>query len=110
MVFLVACQNNVNTANTGCNELQLLQLLERESCLREEGLLRVAGSRARMDVAAAALQSDFYGPHREEKALRALDALSAHDLGSLLKKLLRELPQPLLTASLLDSFYYCHGE
>jgi Rho GTPase-activating protein 18/28/40 len=72
--------------------------------------LRVAGSRARMDVAAAALQSDFYGPHREEKAIRALDALSAHDLGSLLKKLLRELPQPLLTAPLLDSFYYCHGE
>ncbi|XP_065332167.1 rho GTPase-activating protein conundrum isoform X2 [Cloeon dipterum] len=100
----------------GCEDLKipyiiqkLLQLLERESCLREEGLLRVAGSRARMDAAAAALQSDFYGPYREEKAIRALDALSPHDLGSLLKKLLRELPQPLLTAQLLDSFYHCHA-
>jgi len=61
-----------------------------------------------MDVAASALQSDFYGPYREEKAIRALDILSPHDLGALLKKLLRELPQPLLTAPLLDSFYHCH--
>ncbi|XP_059483843.1 rho GTPase-activating protein conundrum [Neocloeon triangulifer] len=100
----------------GCEDLKipfifqkLLQLLERESCLQEEGLLRVAGSRVRMEVAAAALQSNLYGPNREEKAIRALDALGPHDLGALLKKLLRELPQPLLTAPLLDSFYHCHS-
>jgi hypothetical protein len=62
-----------------------------------------------MDVAAAALQADLYGPYREERAIRALDNLSAHDLAALLKKLLRELPQPLLTPPLLESFYHCHG-
>lgn len=67
------------------------------------------GSRARAEVAAAALQSDFYGPHREEKALRALESLGAHELGALLKRFLRELPTPLLTAPLIDCFYQCHG-
>lgn len=32
-----------------------------------------------------------------------------HDLSAVLKKLLRDLPQPLLTVELIDAFYQTHG-
>lgn len=32
-----------------------------------------------------------------------------HDLSAVLKKLLRDLPQPLLTVELIDAFYQSHG-
>lgn len=32
-----------------------------------------------------------------------------HDLSAVLKKLLRDLPQPLFTIELIDAFYQSHG-
>lgn len=34
---------------------------------------------------------------------------SCHDLSAVLKKLLRDLPEPLLSIELIDAFYQSHG-
>ncbi|KAF3428676.1 hypothetical protein E2986_06812 [Frieseomelitta varia] len=53
------------------------------------------------------LETDFYcKPNEVDKLFKCM---SCHDLSAILKKLLRDLPQPLLTVELIDAFYQSHG-
>nr|XP_024217881.1 rho GTPase-activating protein conundrum isoform X2 [Halyomorpha halys] len=84
---------------------KVLGELERR-CLWEEGLLRMGGNRTRCETLAAGLERDFY--RRPEVADHLISTAAPHDLACVLKKLLRELPQPLLTSQLLHTFYQAH--
>jgi len=52
------------------------------------------------------LESSFY--QKPEKFAQLLGSASVHELSALLKRWLRELPQPLLTSELIQLFYQCH--
>ncbi|TMW44502.1 hypothetical protein DOY81_010418 [Sarcophaga bullata] len=52
------------------------------------------------------LESSFY--QKPKKFQQLLSTASVHDLSALLKRWLRELPQPLLTNELIQLFYQCH--
>lgn len=53
------------------------------------------------------LENDFYcKPVEMDKLFKRTPC---HDLSNVLKKLLRDLPQPLLTVELIDAFYQSHG-
>lgn len=54
------------------------------------------------------LETDFYCKPKEMDKL--FKHMSCHDLSAVLKKLLRDLPQPLLTVELIDAFYQSHGK
>lgn len=85
---------------------KVLGELERR-CLWEEGLLRMGGNRSRCEILTTALERDFY--RKPEVADHLISTASPHDLACVLKKLLRELPQPLLTSQLLHTFYQAHS-
>ncbi|XP_073726672.1 rho GTPase-activating protein 40 isoform X1 [Misgurnus anguillicaudatus] len=75
----------------------LLSLLEKKG-LESEGILRVPGSQARIKVLQQKLEKSFYG------GSFCWDDVSPNDAAALLKKFIRELPAPLLTAEHLDTF------
>lgn len=75
----------------------LLSLLEKKG-LESEGILRVPGSQARIKVLQQNLEKSFYG------GSFCWDDVSPNDAAALLKKFIRELPAPLLTAEHLDTF------
>lgn len=75
--------------------------------LKEEGLLRVAGLKARTEQLTNAIESHFYDD--VSKVQDVLHQVTAHDVTSALKKLIREFPEPLLTFKLLYMFYATHG-
>uniref|UniRef100_A0A0A9WXS8 Rho GTPase-activating protein 18 n=3 Tax=Lygus hesperus TaxID=30085 RepID=A0A0A9WXS8_LYGHE len=84
---------------------KVLGELERR-CLWEEGLLRLGGNRQRVEALCAKLEREFYS--RPEVADHLIATAAPHDLATLLKKLLRQLPQPLLTNQLINTFYQAH--
>lgn len=55
----------------------------------------------------AELEQNFYA--RPEKVSPLLNRAGVHDLSALLKRWLRELPQPLLANDLIHLFYQTHG-
>ncbi|XP_036387917.1 rho GTPase-activating protein 40 isoform X1 [Megalops cyprinoides] len=75
----------------------LLSFLEKKG-MDSEGILRVPGSQARIKVLQQKLENTFYsgGFSWEE--------VSPNDAAALLKKFIRELPSPLLTAEHLNTF------
>ncbi|KAL7737506.1 hypothetical protein ACLKA6_007638 [Drosophila palustris] len=73
---------------------------------REEGILRVAGQKHKTELIYNELESSFY--QKPEKFAQLLSSASVHELSALLKRWLRELPQPLLTSELIQLFYQCH--
>lgn len=73
---------------------------------REEGILRIAGHKQRVEILCAQIESDFYTKIGEIR--ETLEKTTCHELTSILKKLLRELPQPLLTTELIEMFYKSH--
>ncbi|TDG44733.1 hypothetical protein AWZ03_008874 [Drosophila navojoa] len=73
---------------------------------REEGILRVAGQKHKTELIYNELESSFY--QKPEKFAQLLSNASVHELSALLKRWLRELPQPLLTSELIQLFYQCH--
>ncbi|XP_017463268.1 PREDICTED: rho GTPase-activating protein 40-like, partial [Rhagoletis zephyria] len=74
---------------------------------REEGILRVAGHKQKTEILYNELESSFY--QKPKKFTQLLSSASVHDLSALLKRWLRELPQPLLTNELIQLFYQCHA-
>ncbi|KAH8354928.1 hypothetical protein KR093_001695, partial [Drosophila rubida] len=66
---------------------------------REEGILRT-------ELIYNELESSFY--QKPEKFSQLLSGASVHELSALLKRWLRELPQPLLSSELIQLFYQCH--
>ncbi|XP_076282118.1 rho GTPase-activating protein conundrum isoform X1 [Lasioglossum baleicum] len=75
--------------------------------VREEGILRVGGHKQKVESICMQLETDFYCKSNEMDKL--FERTSCHDLAAVLKKLLRDLPQPLLTVELIDAFYQSHG-
>ncbi|XP_048054612.1 rho GTPase-activating protein 40 [Megalobrama amblycephala] len=75
----------------------LLSFLEKNG-LDSEGILRVPGSQARIKVLQQKLENSFYGGSFN------WDEVSPNDAAALLKKFIRELPAPLLTAEHLNTF------
>lgn len=74
--------------------------------LHEEGVLRVAAHRLKVETLTGTLEESFYSQH--DQAEKALESASIHELAALLKKWLRDLPQPLLTPELVALFYRTH--
>ncbi|XP_059426292.1 rho GTPase-activating protein 40-like isoform X1 [Carassius carassius] len=75
----------------------LLSFLEKKG-LDSEGILRVPGSQSRIKVLQQKLENSFYS------GSFSWDEVSPNDAAALLKKFIRELPAPLLTAEHLNSF------
>lgn len=75
-------------------------------CCREEGILRIAGQKQRVETLYTLIENDFYTKPGEIQEI--LEKSTCHELTSILKRLLRELPQPLLTTELIDYFYQVH--
>lgn len=75
--------------------------------LGEQGLLRMAAPKAKVDKLCSTVEKFFYAKHEEMDQL--LEKCSVHDLVALLKRLLRDLPGLLLTHELVNLFYqsYC---
>lgn len=75
--------------------------------LGEQGLLRMAAPKAKVDKLCGAVEKFFYAKHEEVDQL--LEKCPVHDLVALLKRLLRDLPGLLLTHELVNLFYqsYC---
>ncbi|XP_012274349.1 rho GTPase-activating protein conundrum [Orussus abietinus] len=75
--------------------------------VKEEGILRVGGHKQKVEMLCVELETDFYSKPKEIDKL--FKRSPCHDLSAVLKKLLRDLPQPLLTVELIDAFYQSHG-
>ncbi|XP_038606461.1 rho GTPase-activating protein 40 [Tachyglossus aculeatus] len=75
----------------------LLSCLEKRG-LDTEGILRVCGSQTRIKSLEQKLENDFYA------GLFSWDDVHQNDVSGLLKRFIRELPTPLLTAEYLPAF------
>lgn len=75
--------------------------------VKEEGILRVGGHKQKVETLCSELENDFYCKPNEMDSL--FKRTPCNDLSVVLKKLLRDLPQPLLTVELIDAFYQSHG-
>ncbi|KAI4501590.1 hypothetical protein M0802_003467 [Mischocyttarus mexicanus] len=74
--------------------------------VKEEGILRVGGHKQKVEQICTELETDFYSKPKEIDKL--FKRIPCHDLSAILKKLLRDLPQPLFTVELMDAFYRIH--
>uniref|UniRef100_A0A8D8QRU7 Rho GTPase-activating protein 18 n=2 Tax=Cacopsylla melanoneura TaxID=428564 RepID=A0A8D8QRU7_9HEMI len=84
---------------------KLFDHLERRG-LKEEGILRVAAHKTKVERLCAELEREFYT--HPERVDQILASCQVHDLTAILKRLLRDLPQPLLTSELTHLFYETH--
>ncbi|KAM8913735.1 rho GTPase-activating protein 40 isoform 2-T2 [Spinachia spinachia] len=75
----------------------LLSFLEKKG-VDSEGILRIPGSQSRVKQLQQTLETNFYS------APVSWDGVSPNDAAALLKKFIRELPAPLLTAEYLNTF------
>lgn len=75
---------------------------------REEGILRIPGNKQRTEFLYVELEKNFY--LRYDTVHDLLAKAGVHDLSTLLKRWLRELPMPLLATELVHLFYQSHGE
>lgn len=75
----------------------LLSFLEKKG-VDSEGILRVPGSQSRIKLLQQNLEANFYSGHF------SWEEVSPNDAAALLKKFIRELPDPLLTAEYLNTF------
>lgn len=87
---------------------QVLLHLERYG-LREEGILRVAGLQQKVTALCSELEVIFYSRPLEEVD-KLLQSATCYEVSAVLKRLLRDLPQPLLTIEYIDMFYQTHGK
>nr|XP_040060263.1 rho GTPase-activating protein 40 isoform X1 [Gasterosteus aculeatus aculeatus] len=76
---------------------ELLSFLEKKG-VDSEGILRVPGSQSRIKLLQQNLEANFYSRPV------SWDEVSPNDAAALLKKFIRELPAPLLTAEYLNTF------
>ncbi|XP_035915419.1 rho GTPase-activating protein conundrum [Anopheles stephensi] len=70
---------------------------------REEGILRVPGHKQKTEALYNEIEHNFYS--KPEKIDPLIKKAGVHDLSALLKRWLRELPQPLLANDLVHLFY-----
>ncbi|XP_055634628.1 rho GTPase-activating protein conundrum [Toxorhynchites rutilus septentrionalis] len=84
----------------------ILQAILSELRLRgakEEGILRVPGHKQKTETLYNEIEHNFY--YKPEKVEPLFKKAGVHDLSALLKRWLRELPQPLLANDLVHLFY-----
>jgi len=79
----------------------LLEYLESDDCLKVEGLLRKSGSQSRQRNIVEELDRTLSQPCDN---IVDLSSCQPHDIAALLKQLLRQLPNPLLTNKFIDTF------
>lgn len=75
--------------------------------LKEEGVLRLAGNKAKIDHLCQTIEKDFYVEPQQIDQM--LQRCAIHDLTAAFKKLLRDLPEPILTNELVNLFYQSHS-
>ncbi|XP_067009183.2 rho GTPase-activating protein conundrum [Anabrus simplex] len=85
---------------------KLLSHAERHG-LREEGILRVPGLEQKVEALRNELENEFY--RRPERVDQLMQHVSCHDIMAVLKRFIRDLPQPLLTVEYIDMFYQSHA-
>ncbi|XP_058056786.1 rho GTPase-activating protein conundrum [Anopheles bellator] len=71
--------------------------------VQEEGILRVPGHKQKTETLYHEIEHSFYA--KPEKIQPLIRKAGVHDLSALLKRWLRELPQPLLANDLVHLFY-----
>ncbi|CAG7826136.1 unnamed protein product [Allacma fusca] len=99
---------------TGDNQLEVpiifdklvTHLTKRSLC--EEGLLRMAGHKGKINDLRATFESSLYSEPEQVDA--AMNQCSSHDVANLLKQFLRELPIPLLGFEYIDTFFDVAGQ
>lgn len=74
--------------------------------VKEEGILRIACQKQRLDQLCTEIENNFYT--KREQVVQIIMEASPHELSGVLKKLLRELPDPIFTMELIDMFYKTH--
>ncbi|KRT78518.1 hypothetical protein AMK59_6772 [Oryctes borbonicus] len=72
-------------------------------CLREDGLMRIAGQKQKLEMLCKDIEDHFYS--NRSHVDHVLSEASAHCLVGVFKKLLRDLPDSILTMELFDMFY-----
>lgn len=72
-------------------------------CIREDGILRLAGQKQKLEFLCNEIESKFFTNRTEIETL--LQQATVHELTGVLKKLLRDLPDPIFTMELFDMFY-----
>lgn len=76
-------------------------------CINEDGILRVAGQKLKLEQLCKEIEERFYTNRVHVEAL--LSQATVHELTGVLKKLLRDLPDPLFTMELFDMFHKCNS-
>lgn len=77
-------------------------------CLSEDGILRIAGQKQKLEFLCQEIEAKFFSNIQEVENL--LSCASVHDLTGILKKLLRDLPDPIFTMELFDMFFKTSGK
>ncbi|RZC34941.1 rho GTPase-activating protein 18 [Asbolus verrucosus] len=77
------------------------QLNTRYIC--EDGILRLAGQKQKLEYLCNEIESKFFTNRQEVENM--LEQATVHELTGVLKKLLRDLPDPVFTMELFDMFY-----
>ncbi|KAH7947000.1 hypothetical protein HPB52_007106 [Rhipicephalus sanguineus] len=81
----------------------------RRHALQEEGILRVSGSALKIDALRSELESCYNGSRNPEQIGSVLSRFGVHEVAGLLKQLLRNLPEPLLTNKYAEAFLHVEG-
>ncbi|KAL1435874.1 hypothetical protein MTO96_010646 [Rhipicephalus appendiculatus] len=81
----------------------------RRHALQEEGILRVSGSALKIDALRSELESCYNGSRNPEQIGAVLSRFGVHEVAGLLKQLLRNLPEPLLTNKYAEAFLHVEG-
>lgn len=72
-------------------------------CICEDGILRLAGQKQKLEYLCGEIESKFFTNRQEVESM--LQQATVHELTGVLKKLLRDLPDPIFTMELFDMFY-----
>ncbi|XP_025835593.1 rho GTPase-activating protein conundrum isoform X2 [Agrilus planipennis] len=74
--------------------------------LKEDGILRIGGQKQKLERLCAEIESKFY--ENKQYIENLLQQATSHEIVGVLKKLLRDLPDPIFTMELFDMFYKCN--
>lgn len=76
--------------------------------VREDGILRIACQKQKLDVLCEEIETKFFSNRKEVED--RLNQATPHELTGVLKRLLRELPEPIFTTELFEMFYKTSGK
>lgn len=91
------------TDNTMVPEIFVLLVNHLNMKVKEDGILRVAGQKQKLDFLCQEIENKFYTDKQYIENL--FKEATVHDLTGVLKKLLRDLHDPIFTMELFDMFY-----